>query len=124
MIDEQKEREEFETEAAQYGFNLDRQELPTVEPWDEYQDCAAGHRWGGWLARAEIAEADRWQPIETAPKDGTRILLCRNELIEPVTVGFWSMVECNWFTPLWANNRHSPICWMPLPNPPAKGERE
>lgn len=60
-------------------------------------------------------EAMEWQSIETAPKDGTRILLCRNELVEPVTIGFWSMVGCCWSSPLWAYKEPSPTHWMPLP---------
>lgn len=55
-----------------------------------------------------------WQPIETAPKDGMRILVCRKELIEPVTIGYWSMVECRFVTPL-VFEYHPPTHWMPLP---------
>ena len=65
-----------------------------------------------------------WEPIETAPKDGTRVLLCRNELVEPVTIGFWSMVECDWSTPLWHFKKPQPILWMPLPTAPFFFNRE
>jgi hypothetical protein len=57
-----------------------------------------------------------WLPISSAPKDGKRILVCRNELVEPVTEAYWSMVECKFVTPL-VNFYLEPTHWMPLPNP-------
>lgn len=63
-----------------------------------------------WLAQVK----DGWQPIGTAPKDGTRILICRNELVEPVTIAYWSMAELRFVTPVTAN-WHPPTHWMPLP---------
>lgn len=66
-----------------------------------------------------------WQPIETAPKDETHILLWRpngNSRHLPV-IGFYSSWNRWWTTgevdrfhdhvPLWA-----PTHWMPLPAPP------
>lgn len=66
-----------------------------------------------------------WQPIATAPKDGTRILLwlCfryRNQ--EPrVEIAKWhqpanKMVAGFWATPI----RGEPTHWMPLPEPPGR----
>ena len=31
-----------------------------------------------------------WQPIETAPKDGTRVLLFRDGWAENTSVGYWN----------------------------------
>ena len=72
-----------------------------------------------------------WQPIETAPKDGTRILLAHHqnkyENLPPliwVIDGQWG---ANWRTgddyqPHWHHDRKlrlvSPTHWMPLPEPP------
>ncbi|GJH22477.1 hypothetical protein CBA19CS22_38065 [Caballeronia novacaledonica] len=56
-----------------------------------------------------------WQPMETAPKDGTRILVRRAEMVEPVTIAYWSMVECRFVTPITAD-WHPPTGWMPLPS--------
>jgi len=66
-----------------------------------------------------------WQPIETAPHDGTRLLLYREGCI-----GFWSgawrgkKVEF-WHSDLSRKNEpHAwqPTHWMPLPDPPASPE--
>lgn len=72
-----------------------------------------------------------WQPIETAPKDGTRVLLfCPAQI--GIVVGHW----CNNSyhkkpRPYWTNDQenlwgvattrgYQPTHWMPLPQPPAK----
>ena len=75
---------------------------------------------------------DDWQPIETAPKDGTTILIaCRNR----VTAGDWveprvfyvnGEPEYNEFDPYWQSwdggflleGEHVATHWMPLPDPP------
>jgi len=46
-------RENFEEDAAQYGFDLTRYKCAAPEPWSEYADPATGHRWAGWLAAAD-----------------------------------------------------------------------
>lgn len=70
-----------------------------------------------------------WQPIETAPKDGTEVLLyspsaprnCQPPYI--VAIGSWTTsVVGDAFWPLhwagWPNHDHPPTHWMPLPQPP------
>ena len=68
-----------------------------------------------------IAERDQcatgWQPIETAPKDGSDILIWQPKEDEQFVV-YWDDVEDGWrFSP-----RHvladEPTHWMPLPAPP------
>ena len=68
---------------------------------------------GGGRAQPE------WQPIETAPKDGTKVLLSNQRRVDSSRwvgqtavgpVGHWLG---EWYAP--------PTHWMPLPNPPAVG---
>lgn len=68
-----------------------------------------------------------WQPIETAPKDGTRVLLGRAEWVE---IGRWlANSRAYRGAPLgtWMDDADNggpeghdwPTHWMPLPPPPA-----
>ncbi len=85
------------------------------------------------LKRRVIAElflqktlGSKWQPIETAPKDGTRLILWGREdgVGEPrVWLGSWS-TGC-WYAPSWVAYEHrseteylQPTHWMPVPEPP------
>ena len=58
-----------------------------------------------------------WQPIETAPKDGTEVLLC-----EPLSGGYHFIVvgafwrQLDWITG--GGRQVDPTHWMPLPAPP------
>lgn len=59
-----------------------------------------------------------WQPIETAPKDGTRVLGCNGESVEVI---FWARDIERWFNQsseisLWG--AFPPTHWRPLPEPP------
>lgn len=57
-----------------------------------------------------------WQPIETAPRDGTRVQLKRDDCPGYDTVGFWTGSEFatrNYFI-LWFEPTH----WAHLPTPP------
>lgn len=65
-----------------------------------------------------------WQPIETAPKDGTEILLSDGAC---VSIGGWLSRqdvgdECPFGTDpgWWAVACHNPTHWMPLPDPPTQ----
>lgn len=66
---------------------------------------------------------DKWQPIETAPKDGTEILVgadvaCWGWRIELV---YWVSKEGQW----WTDSRglhYSPTHWRHLPKPPKESE--
>lgn len=62
--------------------------------------------------------AQHWRPIETAPKDGTRVLLHRDGWAEHTAVGWYDDVRREW----------RPVCgdvfpgdvihWLPLPPAP------
>ena len=60
-----------------------------------------------------------WQPMETAPRDGTRILLayCLVPLILEYEVAYWAP---NYGCPGWRANGSGlfinyPVAWMPIP---------
>lgn len=54
-----------------------------------------------------------WQPIETAPKDGSFILLATPK--GRIADGFWSLVYGVWS---WPYVMVEPTHWMPLPELP------
>jgi hypothetical protein len=129
------ERERFEADAGPYGFDLTRDTRPALsgEPWTEYRDMATGHRWAGWLAaRASAAPAaPQWQPIETAPRDGSYFLMA-NECgvwighYEPKAVsGYvfdwpWRSVMLNhWHIADKAKQYERATLWAPLPAAPS-----
>lgn len=78
---------------------------------------------------------DRWMPIETAPKDGTRIIIgiARNGIVRGisgakwVTAEFWAELEggspddfqAGWYEPDYEDELCANV-WMPLPPPPPK----
>ena len=66
-----------------------------------------------------------WQPIETAPKDGGRILL----YVPPYgpSCGHyresgWGRGTSNWYAASVLNKEAEPTHWMPLPAPPTLKE--
>lgn len=68
-----------------------------------------------------------WQPIATAPKDGTRVLVAAPSHL--TMIGAWlekrvTYMEGKW----WSNNAPiipDPTHWQPLPEPPVSAqERE
>lgn len=75
-----------------------------------------------------------WQAIETAPKDGTLVLLCGGKtdkldylneipqyLMRPVTA-FWNARFKEWWFAywdvLWRSRYDNPTHWMPIPELP------
>jgi hypothetical protein len=66
-----------------------------------------------------------WQPIETAPKDGTRILLgyyyFQDEGGGSQLVAFWHQTHrmwCSTYQLFVDDSPFAPTHWMPLPPPP------
>ena len=76
----------------------------------------------------------KWQPIETAPKDGQDVLLCRMNDGICLAMGVGSFGVCRpqydgyqagSGKPVWRDRAQeklfpSPTHWMPLPEPPPK----
>lgn len=87
-------------------------------------DCERWFAAGRACAALAAPAPEGWRPIDTAPKDGTRILLgCfsapkHRKMEGTVAVAGWS--EAGWgpFNPLWWPPTH----WMPLPTPPTGKE--
>lgn len=72
--------------------------------------------------------ADQWYPIETAPKDGTMILVCAYSPDHPQYYsprsGCWATYHPNakgkafWRTDRICGDKMNPTHWMPLPDVP------
>jgi hypothetical protein len=78
-----------------------------------------GH--SGWDAAAPAAPAPAWQPIETAPKDGTTVLTLRIFNGEPqICDARYFAFHDAWGQRSWRYPAEAgPTHWMPLPAPPA-----
>lgn len=66
-----------------------------------------------------------WKPIETAPKDGSAVLLWADVKTwtgeeVPVT-GWFTIGSCKWVS---HGDWLKPTHWMPLPAPPAKAQTQ
>lgn len=82
-----------------------------------------------WNRRADISATDaqgvqQWQPIETAPKDGTKCLFFRMHEGGQIQTAWWKrgiMNEYGFGGDGWsyANTKFPPTHWMPLPPPPS-----
>ena len=68
-----------------------------------------------------LVARSRWQPIETAPKDGTQILLWIRGIEPRPRIGYWAERGCDsgWYG-LQSQHAYGVIVthWMPLPGPP------
>lgn len=73
---------------------------------------------------------ERWQPIETAPKDGTKILLCALKSISNLRINLdFPIIETDYYHSIQNGNTfegwgkfneylYPPTHWIPLPKPP------
>ncbi len=108
--------------------------MTTPDPIDEivkaleiiFEESTGGTIWAESgnaliLARSllkELREAKEWKPIETAPKDGSHVLLYRPEI---QFVGYYGGANSGWrisapdLPAMWPLPTH----WMQLPDPPA-----
>lgn len=71
---------------------------------------------------ARLRAEREWQPIETAPRDGTLLFLWNGKKMQR---GFWDKVDCAWVLAFKTTTRRKPVHpapthWMPLPNPPTE----
>lgn len=100
---------------------------PEGSRWDETARCDTGlivTLVNNLPAIIAALRAQEWQPIETAPRDGMKVLLWPGYLMggDPMT-GWWARLARKWVAagePFDSQPTH----WRPLPTPPAhdKGE--
>lgn len=72
-------------------------------------------------ARRDAKEAEaRWQPIETAPRDGTSILVFTERgVFEATFDSYWEFAVADYHGCLCCSGGgDNPTHWMPLPEPP------
>jgi hypothetical protein len=65
----------------------------------------------------------QWEPIETAPRDGTRVLAYVPEYSDIPIVAAYSLEDQVWMTTHFEWLTWAPTHWMPLPEGP-KGEQK
>lgn len=72
------------------------------------------------LARLLREEADSqgWRPIETGPRDGTRVLLWHRYRPRSSAIGYWSASHGDWMSDSGELQRGFISYWRPLPPPP------
>jgi hypothetical protein len=63
----------------------------------------------------------QWQPIETAPTDGTEIIIIPYGDVRDLQVSWFIRSDNRWAN--WDYSR-DPTHWMPLPKPPTVHEEE
>lgn len=66
-----------------------------------------------------------WQPINSAPRDGTRIIGFNADQQFIAIIAFDDVFQC-WVADdedCWFQGEHETSHWMPLPNPPANIEQ-
>jgi len=66
-------------------------------------------------------EEMNWQPIKTAPKDGTLILTYSKDYRAEYSVSYWCRGDEEWQTDFRQKGAYQQVdaeYWMPLPEPP------
>lgn len=81
----------------------------------EYEKSITQERWLTWQAAMAHKGADCWQSIETAPKDGTRVLLAAIQDRPLAGTGNWVARHKIW---LWPYPLVEPTHWAHLPAVP------
>ncbi len=111
-----------------------RQWATECQPWDganrhELRNRAGVYEWCADKVDAALAgvgrpEAQGWQPIETAPKDGTWVLTCDVSDFNLQRVLRWD-TDTHSRNPTWRDHElfpKTPTHWMPLPPVPVPQE--
>jgi len=81
----------------------------------------------GRLVKTSSLAQSQWQPIETAPKDGTKVLAYTNDGYKYPLVCQCVWGDGAWWPDVWESPDEplSPTHWMPLLTPPAiQGDKQ
>tara|TARA_R110000868_G_C10948448_1_gene767609 strand:- start:345 stop:701 length:357 start_codon:yes stop_codon:yes gene_type:complete len=78
-----------------------------------------------------VKPTSEWQPIETAPKDGTLVLLFEGIYGGCINTGYWGKHYIMDKKEVWCSNGcvenyqtfDKPSFWMPLPKPPVDNNK-
>ena len=82
-----------------------------------YGECAKSYGYQDGYKDANRKQ--RWGLIESAPMDGTAILVCRYDKPSGPAIRSARFKRSNWVSGFSSNSiLYSPTHWMPLPNPP------
>lgn len=68
-------------------------------------------------AQQAAFKAMEWQPIETAPKDGTSIVINTNAHDDGIVIARWYRYNGLEAFRDWDADPHTPTHWMPIPLP-------
>ena len=68
----------------------------------------------------QLEEASQWQPIDTAPKDGTLVVVYDGDPGCPIEMARYFEDNSGWFDDA-HGFRLKPTYWQPLPEPPQEG---
>jgi hypothetical protein len=91
-----------------------------------YWRIEANHSYAQWERAMEDLEKYRWRPIETAPKDGTWILVYKPFNLYGFDDSEWYVDKyiVRWADECWNISMEDkvayPTHWMPMPKPPAR----
>jgi hypothetical protein len=118
-------REQIRARLEKVNEKLTRRESLDGPDWQAYAENAPFDL-AYLLAELDAGEALRWQPIDSAPKDGTNILLTDGTT---VSQGGWLDAAAQGVDPeaahtiledWWSVDLISPTHWMPLPASPVE----
>jgi hypothetical protein len=63
-----------------------------------------------------------WQPMQTAPKDGTEIMVCYDDAFYSPSIVSWVDWKPGWYNGDYTYDADAFDFWMPLPPPPQKSK--
>lgn len=119
--------------AARAWYEATEADNPTTTRWDD--EWPAGTLWlkdeyraraRRFLAAMPSRSDDGWRTIDSAPKDGTEVLVCRPDGDEwEMRVAYWT--GRRWWLEVYDNGLerssiYEPTHWRPLPPPPNDGD--